>query len=176
MTSRLLAASTLALVSRRSLMLGVTMLPLAAGACATADVEKAERLLKIVVKNAKVIAGGLKGVLAQLGALNVPGLTPAILAVVGTAVDGTIKVAGDLEAVTSLAAAQPLVEKIGTYVQTVVGALATLPLPERVTTGLRAAAILLPVIETAVGLVANSAADPGMSPDQARAVLLAAAG
>jgi hypothetical protein len=157
------------MISRRSI-LAVT--PLAAlAACAG---QSADQTIATVAADANTIAGGLQGVLAQLGPLNVPGLTPSVISTVGVAVSQIQTVAASISGVTSAAAAQPLVQKIETYLNTIVAALAGLPLPPPVSTALQAAAILLPIIEVAVGLVVQQAAKaaPGaISPDEARMIL-----
>ena len=173
------AAPSLA-VSRRTLMLGVVVLPLAAAACATVDgkpLDPAEidRKLKLVAADAKVIAAGLKSVLAQLSSLDIPGLTPQILDVAAIAISGTTDVANALQSVTTVAAAQPLVKKLVTYAQAFAGALAKLPLPKEVTTALNAAVILLPVVETTIDLVANRLPQTSEI-ERARGVLMAASG
>lgn len=179
MTSRLPAASTLA--SRRSLMLGAAALSLALGACAVTDpatgkIDPAaiDRAIKTVAKDAKLIAAGFKTVLAQLSALDIPALTPRVIEVSGIAIDGIVKVADALQGATTIAEAQKQVEKLITYAQAVTAALATLPLPREVTTALQAAVILLPVIQTTIGLIANRLPETSEI-DGARAVLTACA-
>jgi hypothetical protein len=160
------------MISRRSLVASTPLAALAMlGACAG---KSADQTIATVAADANTIAGGLKGVLAQLGPLNVPGLTPSVISTVGVAVSEIQTVAASLSGVTSAAAAQPLVQKIETYLNTIVAALAGLPLPPPISTALQAAAILLPIIEAAVGLVVQQAAKaaPGaISPDQARMIL-----
>lgn len=162
--------------TRRRLSLMALALPFVAGACATSDVQNAERILKIVVKNARTLGNGFKNVAAQLASLNIPGLTPQVWAIVNTSIDGVIKVAGELEGVTSIAGAKPLVEKLSIYVQTVVNSLATLPLPDGVVTALRAASIILPIIEMAVDMAITNLdikTETSMSVEQAERILLA---
>lgn len=145
-------------------------------ACASMNPEnvaKAEKALKRAARYSKSIATGLKNVSAQLAALKLPGMTPEIWTVVNTSIDGVIKVSTDIDGVTTIAQAQPLVQKLSTYVQTVVNSLATLPLPDSVLTGLRAAAILVPFIETTVDLaMTNSEMSRA---DEAERILLALA-
>lgn len=144
----------------------------ALGGCLTGP----DQAIATVANDAKLIASGLQGVLVQLGNLNVAGLTPAILATVGSAVTNLQAVADAIAGVATNAAAQPLVQKIETYVNTIVSALAVLPLPPPISTALQAAAILLPIIEAAVGMVlpastARAAKGLALTPDQARLVL-----
>lgn len=174
--------AALPLVSRRSLMLGAAALPLALGACASVtdpatgkiDPAKIDRALKLAAADAKVIAGSLKSVLAQLSALDIPGLTPKVLEIAGIAIAGVTDTADALQAVTSIAAAQPLVKKLVTYAQAFAASLATLPLPKEVTMTLRAAVILLPVVEATVDLVVNRLPETSEI-EGARAVLVACA-
>jgi hypothetical protein len=156
------------MISRRSI-LAVTPL-VALGACAG---QSADQTIAAVAADANTIARGLKGVLAQLGTLSVPGLTPSVISSVGVAVSEIQAIATSLAGVTSTAAAQPLVQKIETYLNTIVTALAALPLPAPIATALQAATILLPIIEVTVGLVVPpSAAAPGtMSAAEARLIL-----
>ena len=111
----------------------------------------------------------------QLVSLNIPGVTPAIVATVSDAVAGAQSVAQALKGVLTQAAAQTLVKKLETYVNAVVTALAGLPLPGVLSTIVQAAAVLLPVIETTIGLFVASAPKGGMSAAEARVVLKAAA-
>lgn len=153
---------------RRSFIISSSALGLAA--CQTVD-----KNVAIVAADAKIITNGLAGILPQLGALGI-----GIPAEVATALASLQSVADSLGAATTVASAQPLVQKIETYVNTIVGALAAIPLiPPPISLVLQAASILLPVLETAVGLVINSfgasakmrASARGMSADQARLIL-----
>lgn len=162
-STALAAAPSLAL-SRRSLLLGTTAcVPLALGACASItdpatgkiDPAKLDRALKLAAADAKVIAATLKSVLAQLSSLDIPGLTPKAIEIAGIAIAGVTDTADALQGVSSIAVAQPLVKKLVTYAQAFAGSVATLPLPKEVTTTLRAAVILLPVVEATVDLVVN---------------------
>jgi hypothetical protein len=151
----------------------VALAPLLA-ACAGKTVDQS---IATVVTDVSTIANGLQGTLTQLGALGVAGLTPAIVSTVGNYVADLQQVATQVSGATTTAAAQPLVQKVETYVNTIVSTLALIPLPPPISTALQAAAILLPVIEVAVGLLVppTNGASPGMTPDQARLVLLGAA-
>lgn len=159
-----LAAGPSLALSRRAFLLGTTAaLPLTLGACeslkdpATGKIDpaKVDRALKLVAADAKVIAASLKSILAQLSSLDIPGLTPKVIEIAGIAIAGVTDTADTLQGVSTIAAAQPLVKKLVTYAQAFAGSLATLPLPKEVTTTLRAAVILLPVVEATVDLVVN---------------------
>lgn len=108
-----------------------------------------------IMSDITLITRGLNQVLAQLGQFNIPGLTPALVADVGVAINGITAIAQQIATVTSNAEAQPLVQKIGTYLTAVLNVLTTLPLPAPILMGLRAVAMLLPFIEAAVGLVTS---------------------
>ena len=86
-----------------------------------------------------------------------------------------IGVAKSISASLTATAAQPLVRQVEADVNAAIQALASLSLPKSVSAVLQAAQVLLPVIETAVGLMVPAAATPNaMSPAQARAILKAA--
>lgn len=167
------------MLTRREL-LSRTILASGAGltlwGCATAN-----QVASTVAQDASLIATGLKGALANLGALNIPGLTADKVMTIGLAVAGLQTVATSLLMATTTAVAQPLVQQIETDLNAIVGALAGLPLPPPISTALQAAAILLPVIETAIGMVlpptapatpaARLAASVTMTADQARLIL-----
>lgn len=154
---------------RRNMLIAVPVLTVAG--CQV----PASQTISNVVSDVQIIGDGLQGVFAQLGQLSLPALTPSIMSTVGNAITNLQKVAAALGAVNTTAAAQPLVKKIETYVNAVVSALAMLPLPPPISTAIQAAAILLPIIETAVGLaIPQTPKASSMSPAQARMVLLGA--
>lgn len=171
---------------RRNLLLGSTALGVTACAGQTVDQD-----VVMVAADASTIANGLTGVLAQLGPLAATyGIPASTMASVSTAVAGLQAIAAQMSGVTTAAAAQPMVQKIETYVNTIVSALAAFPLiPPPISTTLTAAAILLPVIESVVGIVINNVAPAAVrrasvgvsniptkaQADQARLILRAAA-
>lgn len=130
-------------------------------------------------QDAATIAAGLKGSLTSLAALNIQGLTPDKLQAVGLAVAGIQTVATALSMASSSSQARPLVQQLEADLNAVVDTLAGLPLPPQISLPLQAAAILLPVIETAVGMAVTQlnppAAAVAMTADQARAILIGAA-
>jgi hypothetical protein len=152
------------MITRRSLGLALAAAPLAA--CAGVS-------LQTVASDVSIIADGMKGVLVQLGALSIPGLTPQLMAQIGGYVADLQSVAAVISGTSSVDAAKPLVAQVETLVNAIVGALAVLPLPPPISTALQAAAILLPVIEMALGMVTGQpkAKAGAMSADQARMVL-----
>lgn len=124
------------------------------------------------------IASGLAAIVPQLG--SVTGLSAANQQTIETAVDDLQSAATALQSASSITAAQPLVERVEADVNAVVDALAGMSLPGTIGEVVDAAAVLLPVIETAVNLVAASttptASDVTMTPGQAILILKGAAG
>jgi hypothetical protein len=154
---------------RRVLAIGslAGLLPLAA--CAGGQLPTPS--IGVVANDVKIIATGLQGVMNQLGALSVPGLTPQVLNTCQTSLAGLQTCAAAIANASSAVDAKPTVEQVEGYVNAFVGALAVLPLPAPVNTALVAATILLPVIEAAVGLAISNAPPATMTPDQARSAL-----
>lgn len=128
-----------------------------------------------VANDVNVIAAGLQGVLTQLGPMT--GINSDTLIKVSTAIAGIQSIAKSISQVSDVASAQPLVQQLETYLNTIVSVLAAVPfLPPPVTMALQAASILLPVIETLLGMFVS--AKPmlsTMTPDQARLILKASA-
>ncbi len=143
--------------------------PLALAAC---NGMPPSQSIQTVAQDVQIIATGLGKTLTQLSALNLPGLTPAILDMAQTALAGLQTVSQAFAGVSTATDAQPLVIKVESYVNAFVGALSILPLPPEIKTGLLAAQILLPVIEMAVNLaVPPKTVATTMTADQARAAL-----
>jgi hypothetical protein len=137
--------------------------------------------LATAAQDAITIANGLQGVLVQLA--TVPGMSAGVLAQIGVYVSDIKAAAASLQAASSTAA-PGLVSQIEAAVNAVISAAAALPLPPPISTALQAAAILLPIIETAVGMIvqpspapaaASLKALPPMTPEQAIAALNAIA-
>ena len=136
----------------------------------------ANQVASTVASDASLIATGLQGALANIGNLNISGLTADRIQTIGLALAGLKTVATSLAMATTSAQAQPLVQQLETDLNAIVGALATLPLPPQISVALQAAAILLPVIEAAIGMVIPTPAPTApapqhMTPDQARLIL-----
>ena len=115
----------------------------------------------------------LQGVFASLS--GVKGINADLLIQVGVYVQDIKAAAASLQAASSTAA-PGLVNQIEAAVNAVIGALAALPLPPPISTALQAASILLPIIETAVGMIVQPSpapaavalkALPPMTPQQA---------
>ena len=137
--------------------------------------------LSAAASDAQTIAAGLSGAMSSLATLQIPGLTTTTIGKVQTAIAAIVTVANGLSGATSTNTAQPLVQQLEGDVNAVVDALAGLPLPAEIELPLQAAAVLLPLIETAVGMVvsqvtsaAKMRATTPMTPAQARALLIGA--
>lgn len=166
------------MLTRRELLsrtLLVSPAALALYGCANAN-----QIAATVAIDASTIATGLQGALANISTLNISGLTADKLQTVGLALAGLKSVATALALATTNAQAQPLVQQMETDLNAIVGALAALPLPPQISVALQAAAILLPVIEAAIGMVLPPPTAPAtsaaMTPDQARLILQGLAG
>ena len=128
--------------------------------------------LLTVANDVSLLATGLNNALSQpaVVALIPPTIEPKIQA----ALDDLTNLAVTVAKSTSSTATQASVTTVENDVNTIVAALAGLPLPPPAPTILTAAEVLLPVIEAAVGLlVPPSAAVGGMTPDEARIHLAA---
>lgn len=128
------------------------------------------------------IATAFKNILPQLG--TVQGISASLVAEAGTIVADLQSLAAQVAQAASTAAAQPQVQQFEADLNALVAALAGLPLPPPISTALAAAAVLLPVIEAAVGMLVPppapaptpapapvAGAAPRMTPDQARSYL-----
>lgn len=150
-------------MNRRNLLLAFPALA-ALAACQTGNTT-----LAVVAQDVSTIASGLLGVLPNLPANIVPAAT---MAKVGEAVADLQKLAAQLSSTATTTAAQPIVQQVEADVNTIVDALAAFPIPPPYSTAIQAAAVLLPVIEVAVGFVVPAkTASASMTADQARAAL-----
>jgi hypothetical protein len=128
--------------------------------------------LQTVANDVSLLATGLNNALSQpsVVALIPPTIEPQIKAVL----NDLTSVAGTVGSSTSASAAKASVTTVENDVNTIVAALAGLPLPPPAPTILTAAEVLLPVVEAAVGLVVPaSAASGAMTADEARMHLAA---
>ena len=98
----------------------------------------------------QTIAAGFKAMLPQLA--TVEKINAATTAKVGQYIADLQTVAANLAIATTTAAASPAVQQLEADINAIVTTLAGLPLPPQISLALQAAAILLPTIETAVGL------------------------
>jgi hypothetical protein len=148
-------------MNRRGFLTAIMVAAVAGCATSSGDVPAT------VASDAALIASGLAGAFKNIPA--VPSNVPAALADLATAAQA-------LDAADTASAARPLVERIITDVAAVVTATAGMPLPAPIAEALAAAQVLLPVIEAAVGMIANATAEHvGMTPGEARLILRAAA-
>lgn len=130
--------------------------------------------LQQAAADATTIATSLKTNVLPIVA-TLAGLSPASITKITTAITDMQSVAAAISGASSASAAQPSVQQLEADFSAVIGALAGLPLPAPIPVILSAAAVLVPGIEAAVGLlIPPSAAPPAMTPDMARALLAAA--
>ncbi len=116
-----------------------------------------------VATDAALIASGLAGAFKD-----VSGVPSAVT----TALTGLAAAAQALAGADTVASAQPLVKRIEADLNGVVSAVAGLPVPQTASNAIRAAQVLLGVLEAGVNLVVTaSAARNQMTPEQARLLL-----
>jgi len=128
--------------------------------------------LQTVANDVSLLATGLNNALSQPSVVAL--IPPTIEPNIKVALDDLTSLASTIAASTSAGATKASVTTVENDVNTIVAALAGLPLPPPTPTILTAAEVLLPVIEAAVGLVVPpSAAVGGMTPDEARIHLAA---
>jgi len=157
-------------MNRRHLLRTVALVPVAAlVACNAANIQT---VTKAVVNDVSLIASGLQGALPQFA--TVTGISTAQLATITGEVNAIVIAAGQVVEGIAANLAQPIVQQIGADFSTLQSAAAGLNLPDVLKTILAAAQVLLPVIETAVGIFVAAAPAGGMTPARARAVLAAA--
>jgi len=162
------------LVSRRRLLSATSIIPVAVALNACKGLT-APQIAAQAVSDVKLIASGLVGALPSLG--TAAGIPAATVAAVGAGIAKLQTVADAIGQAASNVDAQPLVQQLETLLNAAVGSLAGMALPAPFGPALTAATVLLPVIESLVGLViAPKAAASAMSPDTAREILTAAAG
>jgi hypothetical protein len=144
--------------------------------------QSAQQVVTTAAQDMATVASGLDGALSGLAGLNIKGLTPDKVQKVQAAIADLKTAATALAQASSAGAAQPIVQQVEGDVNAIVTALAGITWPpeqKTIATALDAAQVLLPVIESAVGMVLPPAAAPkaaaALSPDQARAILLGAA-
>lgn len=159
-------------MNRRTLLAAMAISPLAACSSTTPP----DPNLSQAVQDVNALSAGLSGMLAGLSASGAAGLTPDVLATVNGAIANLKTAAAAIAKTATAVAAQPVVQQVEGYVNTVVSVLGALPLPPPISTVLEAASVLLPIIEAAVGLLTPAAkmkaAPASMTPDQARLILL----
>jgi hypothetical protein len=131
-----------------------------------------------VISDVTTIANGLAGILPVIDTIT--GLSGTALSDIASAITDLQSLAAQFTTVTSISGAQPLVQQVETDINTVVAALAMVPvLPPMVEVALQAVNLLLPIIEAAVNLVVSrqltQRSPAHMTPDQARRVLQALA-
>lgn len=125
-------------------------------------------------QKAAILAQGARGLLSALVSAGIRQLTPDIIAKCDVAIVGMSNVATSLAGAATKAAALPLVDKLATYVSAVLSALSTvmpfLPAPLRL--AITAMQVLLPFIQTLVGMFVPKAAPGTMTEGEATAILV----
>lgn len=142
----------------------------------------ANQALQDAASDVKTIAAAFQAILPALG--SVAGLSTTAVATVGAYISDLQNVATSVAGATTNAAAQTGVQQVETDINGIVAALAVLPvIPPPFSIALQAAAVLLPVIEAAIGMlipptpapvttsVARLRAAPPMSAAEARLYL-----
>jgi hypothetical protein len=139
-------------MNRRTLVAGL-LATTALTACATT----LDTNMKNAALDAKILADGLAGIQTQLGMLNIPALTPAVMNTVSDVVKGVqAEAAAMLNYTATKSSITSDVQNIEGYVNQFFGAItpAVLALiPPPISTAITAIAVLLPVIEAAVNLI-----------------------
>lgn len=157
-------------ITRRFFVVASSMAAFIVSACANFA-----KIVSQVSQDVSSIASGLLKVLPQAG--QIVGITPDKVAIIGEAVSSLQNLAAKLASATSNAEAQPIVKQVEAAINSIIDALAGIPfIPPPFSTALQAAVVLVPVIETAAGLLVPQqmklrAAAVSMSPNQARAFL-----
>jgi hypothetical protein len=148
---------------------GKTLCTLAAFTILTAcGAVTAQAIAQQTVTDLALIDNGLTALGPLLTTSGVPTATLSSIQNDLTLADGFAKAA---ETATTTAAAQSPVSQAETYLNAALGALNGLPLPPKVAGIVTALNVLMPVIETAVGIVTNAVGASAETPDEARAVL-----
>ena len=151
-------------MNRRTLLVAAALLPVAG--CAQINLTPSS-----LASDAALIVNGINTVAKNYAAgFGLPANT--VNQIQGWAAAAS-KAASDISATISTASSLTNVQAIATALNGIVGVLATVPvLPPVVTAALTAAQVLLPVIESLVGITVPAGAAPaGMTPDAARAYL-----
>lgn len=137
------------MISRRTFLAGSSAMALVLAGCSSTNTP-AQNVTQVAADVA-TIATGLQGSLTTLGTMQ--GLDPKKLAQVGNYVADLQKLAAQIAAASTTSAQQPLVQQVSAVLNSAVAVMATIPgLPPQVTLGFQAAMVLLPIIETAVGM------------------------
>lgn len=167
-------------ISRRALLRTASLLPIAGAVVACAG-QTAATIAATAAQDIGLIGSGLSGALPALAASGV--VSSSALSQVTGYINNIEQVATSVTTASTVAQGQSAVQQIETLLNSVVSALAGLTLPAPFGPALSAASVLLPVVETAVGLAittisSSTAAAPApqaaMTADEARLILIAA--
>lgn len=151
---------------RRTLLAGAaSLVATSLAACATGTPTPAT-----VAGDVNLIATAFAAVLPSFA--SIPGISAPTTASINQAIGDLQVVATAIVSAATTAAAQPVVRRVEVDVNAIIAVLAGLPLPAPISTVLEAALVLLPVIETAVGMTTLVGITPAtMTATQARTVL-----
>jgi hypothetical protein len=162
----------MSLINRRNALRAIAASAIVTtSACATFDPTVGQ-----VSSDVALVATGLQGALQQLGSIPSLSISAAALSTAGSAIASLQALAAQVAQASSVAAQQPLIQKIATYAGTVLSvltpAIALIPGAQGVAAALAAVQVLLPVILAAVGLALPASAAPsGMTSGEARLIL-----
>ena len=143
-------------VTRRALLGATALTPLALAGCNLTG-GNADAAVSLAVTQTQTMISAAETTLSGLAALkNIPGLTPDVVNQTQTALTSLNSVSSALGGVTTVASAQPVVQKVETYVNAIVAALLPWPLPPPYNLVVAAMAITLPLIEAGVNMTASA--------------------
>jgi hypothetical protein len=157
-------------MTRRNLLRLAATTALVAPLVAACTAQQIATIAQNVVNDAGLVASGLSGILPTIAAIT--GISATTVSSITSIAQDIASAASSITAAMSQAEAQGPVQTIEAGVDSFVQALGGISLPSAVSQVIQAAQVLLPAIETAVGIVtAVGAAPGGMSVDQARQIL-----
>lgn len=130
---------------RRTLLSSVAVTALVAGC------ETLSPTLSKVAADIKIIANGLRGALFNIANLGI--VPPNVSAQILVWLDGISRAADSAASALTESGARDAVSQIEVLLNSIVTSLLAFPLPPAITTALTAASILLPVVESLLGMV-----------------------
>lgn len=162
--------------NRRAFLLASSAGVLALGGCTTLknffnNITPAE-VGQVVLSDLGLIKNGATGLLAALTSLNI--LSASTSATVSADLTSIVAFVNTVATGMAQSAAQPIVAQIEATLMSVVTALQGINLPTTVEQILAAMQILMPVIETAVGILIKTSAPKVQDVDWARSILATA--
>jgi hypothetical protein len=139
--------------SRRALLRSFV---LAAPALALVGCATPQQIAAIAVSDIGLLANGLTAFSPLLA--TIPGITTALIAQVTAYLSQAVSIAQSVSAATTQVEGQSVIQQIESYFTDAVNLLASFTLPAQLASIVADIKVLIPVIETAVGLVIASAA------------------